>query len=416
MLTGLCFPCRNALARPEYWDLLHKLYRPKPHSALATAKCMTCHLAGFEDEPKDPQGKFRNAFAHAFEQQGTFDATALKNIQGLDSDGDGWPNGMELTQGTLPGDAHSFPPGPVPSLATSPHSVSRSTALVNSASLSTASGTSVAATAPSLAKDKPSEGTLTPGVPGWTQPGTFLVLCILGALSLLVILNALLCYWSYQILKSNMVLLQSFLALSRGTLSGHSRQSEDQVSLTVSPQMTVPPAENMLPEVPATIAGMPLTIQPPAESKLSAEDNPACGIHLPLVQAKSVAQIPSGSATAQPSNPPVLHSQPENLLSVNAPRPISQFTDTQVTDPHAETPIQDTDVTLLGGKGAAENAAKKANTDDLDAEIISAKNVNENVTDEAYQGTDATDLEPEQQADSEPSQPAPGHVPYTVYP
>ena len=46
---------------------------------------------------------------------------AMKNIESLDSDGDGFINIDEITSSTFPGNASDFPAGPSPELISAPH-------------------------------------------------------------------------------------------------------------------------------------------------------------------------------------------------------------------------------------------------------------------------------------------------------
>ena len=95
----------TAVATPKMQPLFNKTYPSPKDSALAKAKCTTCHVKGKELNVygKDVQ--------KAMQAKKTKDLTAdiLKSIEELDSDKDGVSNGNELKAGTLPGDPKSKP-------------------------------------------------------------------------------------------------------------------------------------------------------------------------------------------------------------------------------------------------------------------------------------------------------------------
>ena len=113
-LTGALCSMGPAWAKPQYWDLLEKTYQIKRGSRLGDQMCMTCHQRGFEDDPGS-EARYLNAYGRDFRAQSSRDARALKSIEEIDSDGDGWTNGTELRFGTLPGDSSFYPPGLRPS-------------------------------------------------------------------------------------------------------------------------------------------------------------------------------------------------------------------------------------------------------------------------------------------------------------
>ncbi len=90
-----------ALALPNDQTLFKSTYNPKEGTALANAACVTCHA-------KMPPGKDLNPYGKDFLGKGR-NAAALKAIESLDSDKDGFTNIVEINAGTLPGDPASKP-------------------------------------------------------------------------------------------------------------------------------------------------------------------------------------------------------------------------------------------------------------------------------------------------------------------
>lgn len=107
-------------AQPKYWDLIQTMYHPASASTLTRANCLTCHTPEYDDG-NQKAGNCLNRFGADFKAQPVRDAHALDTISRLDSDGDGWPNGIELAGGKLPGDAGSHPAGNPPMRPAAPN-------------------------------------------------------------------------------------------------------------------------------------------------------------------------------------------------------------------------------------------------------------------------------------------------------
>ncbi len=90
-----------AFALPNDLTVFKSTYNPKEGTALANAACLTCHA-------KMPPSKELNPYGKDFLSKGK-NAAALKAIENLDSDKDGFSNIVEIKAGTLPGDPASKP-------------------------------------------------------------------------------------------------------------------------------------------------------------------------------------------------------------------------------------------------------------------------------------------------------------------
>ena len=90
-----------AFALPNDLTVFKTAYNPKEGTALANAACLTCHA-------KMPPTKDLNPYGKDFLGKGR-NAAALKAIESLDSDKDGFSNIAEINAGTLPGDPASKP-------------------------------------------------------------------------------------------------------------------------------------------------------------------------------------------------------------------------------------------------------------------------------------------------------------------
>lgn len=82
-----------AIALPTYTSLFSKTYSVPAGSALAKARCVTCHTTGAKLNP----------YGQDLKKQGKFTEAALKGVEKLDSDGDGKTNKEEILAGSLPG-------------------------------------------------------------------------------------------------------------------------------------------------------------------------------------------------------------------------------------------------------------------------------------------------------------------------
>lgn len=74
-------------------------YKPKAGTALAGAKCATCHIKG--TTKLNPYGQSLKGKK--------IEAASLKSVENIDSDKDGVTNIKEIKAGTLPGDPKSKP-------------------------------------------------------------------------------------------------------------------------------------------------------------------------------------------------------------------------------------------------------------------------------------------------------------------
>lgn len=92
-----------AFALPNDLTLFKSTYNPKEGTALANAACLTCHAK------MPPTKEAMNPYGADYDKQKTRNAAALKAIESLDSDKDGFSNIAEINAGTLPGDPASKP-------------------------------------------------------------------------------------------------------------------------------------------------------------------------------------------------------------------------------------------------------------------------------------------------------------------
>lgn len=101
--------CLPARALPPFWAAFQQTYLPKEGTPLTSARCQTCHVS--------PGGGERNVYGRLIEsalkeaQSAVLTPAILKQTEAIDSDGDGWSNGAEITARTLPGDPASHPSG-----------------------------------------------------------------------------------------------------------------------------------------------------------------------------------------------------------------------------------------------------------------------------------------------------------------
>jgi len=97
-------------AKPQFLDLFKSVYKLDPSSALGRAECAICH----DGPPKrNPYGKDLKKLVDG-SSDGNLTVDMLRQVEALDSDGDGWTNGDEIKQGFLPGDPSSHPAGTPP--------------------------------------------------------------------------------------------------------------------------------------------------------------------------------------------------------------------------------------------------------------------------------------------------------------
>ncbi len=107
LVMGVVAPvCATAL--PKFHKVFLQTYQPKPGSPLGEAKCLTCHAS--PGPPKrNSYGKLVEETIHGAGSHDEVTAALLHKIESVDSDGDGWTNGQEIAEGTLPGDPISHP-------------------------------------------------------------------------------------------------------------------------------------------------------------------------------------------------------------------------------------------------------------------------------------------------------------------
>ncbi|HZO90560.1 MAG TPA: DUF2231 domain-containing protein [Chthonomonadaceae bacterium] len=102
---------RQALAMPTFPAVVRQTYSLKPGGTISATvdSCTFCHVAPGQTK-RNPYGLDVQA---ALRQANTKTLTPaiLKSIENKDSDGDGFPNGVEIAADTLPGDPASKPAG-----------------------------------------------------------------------------------------------------------------------------------------------------------------------------------------------------------------------------------------------------------------------------------------------------------------
>ncbi|MGV3617063.1 MAG: DUF2231 domain-containing protein [Fimbriimonas sp.] len=96
-----------AVAFPPYLDRFKETYKVPGGSALAAARCQTCHSNG-SGGPRNVFGKAVGAKQSSL-GEAQLTAAVLRELEPQDSDGDGVANGAEIAAGTLPGDPKSRP-------------------------------------------------------------------------------------------------------------------------------------------------------------------------------------------------------------------------------------------------------------------------------------------------------------------
>ncbi len=90
-----------AFATAQWLKMFTDTYKPKAGTALASAKCVTCHIKGTT--------KF-NPYGQSLKGK-KMEAASLKSVEKMDADKDGVSNIQEIKAGTLPGDPKSKPAG-----------------------------------------------------------------------------------------------------------------------------------------------------------------------------------------------------------------------------------------------------------------------------------------------------------------
>jgi uncharacterized membrane protein len=90
-------------ALPPYWSTFEEHYTPEPGSALAEARCLTCHV--------QPDGGRRNPYGQAVQDalrqspESVVTMAILRQVEELDSNGNGRTNLQEIRDGLPPGAA-----------------------------------------------------------------------------------------------------------------------------------------------------------------------------------------------------------------------------------------------------------------------------------------------------------------------
>ena len=92
-------------AYPPFLERLKTTYPAVEGSALSRANCVVCHT-GVRGGARNTYGKTVGA-ALAKAGEASLTAALLKSVENADSDGDSFANGLEISKGTLPGDASS---------------------------------------------------------------------------------------------------------------------------------------------------------------------------------------------------------------------------------------------------------------------------------------------------------------------
>jgi len=93
--------CGAAFATLAWQKVFNDLYKPKPDSAIAKAKCDLCHVKSKPKIQLNPYGKLL--------RKKKIEAATLKSIEKKDADKDKASNIAEIKAGTLPGDPKSKP-------------------------------------------------------------------------------------------------------------------------------------------------------------------------------------------------------------------------------------------------------------------------------------------------------------------
>jgi uncharacterized membrane protein len=94
-------------AKPPFLITFNDYYKPDPSSALGQAKCGICHT---QPPTRNAYGKDLKKLVDA-SSDGNLTVDMLKQVESLDSDGDGYTNADEIIAGFLPGDPASHPSG-----------------------------------------------------------------------------------------------------------------------------------------------------------------------------------------------------------------------------------------------------------------------------------------------------------------
>jgi len=107
MIAGMTALAATALALPSMMKEFDADYKLAKNSALKKAECLICHVEK-KKAKLNPYGEaLKKAMGEAKSKK--LSAEILKNVESLDSDGDGATNGEEIKAETLPGDAKSKP-------------------------------------------------------------------------------------------------------------------------------------------------------------------------------------------------------------------------------------------------------------------------------------------------------------------
>ncbi len=95
-------------AKPPFLALFKDYYKVDGSTALGQAACKTCHVE--QGTRRNPYGKDLSKLVK-MSPDGVLTLDMLKQVENLDSDGDGWKNIDEIQQGNLPGNPSDHPDG-----------------------------------------------------------------------------------------------------------------------------------------------------------------------------------------------------------------------------------------------------------------------------------------------------------------
>jgi mono/diheme cytochrome c family protein len=104
LTLGLAATAATAFALPPFLQTFQSTYKVPKGSALASAKCATCHVG--TTTKMNPYGADVKKALKAMKAK-TLTADILRKVEALDSDKDGVTNIAEIVKGTLPGDPKS---------------------------------------------------------------------------------------------------------------------------------------------------------------------------------------------------------------------------------------------------------------------------------------------------------------------
>jgi len=107
------FACTRAGALPVYLETVKTAYTFKTGGVIESKGCYLCHSSATTRDSLNLYGK--DVQSALKKGGGTVTAETFRGLNDIDSDGDGWSNGLEFKNDTLPGDPVSKPIGSPPS-------------------------------------------------------------------------------------------------------------------------------------------------------------------------------------------------------------------------------------------------------------------------------------------------------------